>query len=676
MISMSKGAESLSHSAADLSVVIATRDRAGTLRRSLERLISACGGLRLEVIIVDDCSAVELGPLHVTGPHTIRVQRRGENMGVGAFNRGVEAATCSTVLVLDDDAWPADGTLERGLSIMRTEPAVGDIGLEPRHPARRRSEWAIASLTSVTHGWPLLFAGFMVRKAAWQAIGGFDAAMFLYANDTDLSLRLLDAGWDVIADPSLGVWHDSATSFFRSPRWHYLATRNRVWIARRHARGWRTLAGATLAIGEAMARTRGEPRRVWATLCGGGAGFMGAVNERYSARPASKGLRRLIAVRRGRRPAPPPELRGGSRISRLASESNTHSEIERCEQPIVAVVPVHRWDTTAEEAVKRAAREIDRCAAGAGVVVVDNGAQLDVQAVAALGPGIAVLATGENFGGAGGFNAGMRSALERSAAFVWLVDSDALAEPGCLDTLHRTLRGVRSADAACATLIDPITRRPYERGGRIGKWTGVFRSASPRAAAHGPIWVDYGAACCLLVRSSSLHALGLLPEVFINADDVAWGVRAAHTGGGVVAAPQARAIHPPPRSPGSRLGYVARNGFLALGAAHSPRIAIGIRACWQTARACAAAWAGQVDIAEAGIEGLMQARAGEFSSHLRTPVDDQESRWAFRLLAMTSVAWRGGLLSLQLMAARGRLVQAAARSFPCVQRHRSDTKER
>ncbi len=72
-------------------------------------------------------------------------------------------------------------------------------------------------------------------------------AFFLYRNDVDLAMKLLDAGFRVHFDPNWIVWHDSPGTAKKSLRWFELATRNWVWLCRRHGRGvirWKsTLAG-------------------------------------------------------------------------------------------------------------------------------------------------------------------------------------------------------------------------------------------------------------------------------------------------------------------------------------------------------------------------------------------------------------------------------------------------
>src|SRR5262249_19903668 len=72
------------------------------------------------------------------------------------------------------------------------------------------------------------------------------------------------------------------------------------------------------------------------------------------------------------------------------------------------------------------------------LVVVDNGTgSLTATDVEAAAPGAQLVRLADNQGYAGGNNTGIRHALAAGAAFVVLVNNDAVLEPGCLDELVR-----------------------------------------------------------------------------------------------------------------------------------------------------------------------------------------------------------------------------------------------
>ena len=93
-------------------------------------------------------------------------------------------------------------TLVVASGIGRALPGVGErnllIGMfDPDAP--RRVPWAIAAFL-------------LVRREAWDAIGGFDEHQWMYAEDLDIGWRLHQAGWATRYVPSAHVEHESSAS--------------------------------------------------------------------------------------------------------------------------------------------------------------------------------------------------------------------------------------------------------------------------------------------------------------------------------------------------------------------------------------------------------------------------------------------------------------------------------
>jgi GT2 family glycosyltransferase len=70
-------------------------------------------------------------------------------------------------------------------------------------------------------------AALVVRRDAWEQVGGFDERYFMYCEDLDLSLRLRLRGWEVGIAPAARVEHDYA--FDKGARKWFLLERNRWW---------------------------------------------------------------------------------------------------------------------------------------------------------------------------------------------------------------------------------------------------------------------------------------------------------------------------------------------------------------------------------------------------------------------------------------------------------------
>jgi GT2 family glycosyltransferase len=123
-------------------------------------------------------------------------------------------------------------------------------------PSRERDvDWAIGAFL-------------LVRRATWEAVGGFDEAQWMYAEDLDLGWRIARAGWSTRYVPSAHVLHHASAAAARAwgeertLRW---LRSTYAWTLRR--RGLvRTRVTAAINVAGAYARARDPRARRWAGL--------------------------------------------------------------------------------------------------------------------------------------------------------------------------------------------------------------------------------------------------------------------------------------------------------------------------------------------------------------------------------------------------------------------------
>lgn len=219
-----------------LSVVVLSHNRREALLNTLDALSSDEATRSAEMIVVDNASTDGSADAVRERHPRARIVALSSNIGVGAFNRGVSEATGDVVLVLDDDAIPEPGAVARAMEMLRQNPEAWAVTLHPRHPSDNRSEWPFADGTE-SGDWPVMGCANLVRRWAWARAGGYEPAFFLYRNDTDLALKIRRLGGRVLFDPSLVVVHHSPIARRKSDRWLRCATRNWIWLAKRHASG-------------------------------------------------------------------------------------------------------------------------------------------------------------------------------------------------------------------------------------------------------------------------------------------------------------------------------------------------------------------------------------------------------------------------------------------------------
>ena len=228
-----------------VSAVVVTHDSAACVAeclRSLEAARHEVAG-RLEIILVDNRSTdatVDLVREQFPGARVIVTHR---NLGFGAAaNIGLAEANGQTLLLLNPDATltpGALGALHARLARSSQIGCVGPVYVRPdggcespgrsfpsigvaiadgtmlerwlrRSAVLRRYYRDGASLTSPPdwmHGACLCF-----RREAIQAIGGFDAGYFMYAEELDLLRDLRVAGWTCAIEPAARVHHVGGAS--------------------------------------------------------------------------------------------------------------------------------------------------------------------------------------------------------------------------------------------------------------------------------------------------------------------------------------------------------------------------------------------------------------------------------------------------------------------------------
>jgi GT2 family glycosyltransferase len=225
-----------------------------------------------------------------------------------------------------------------------------------------------------------------------------------------------------------------------------------------------------------------------------------------------------------------------------------------------------------------------------------------------------------NQGGAGGFNEGMRYALERFPVergvvpdYVWLIDSDARCTPNSLKALVRTLHLNPRLCAVGSALRDPLTGITYEVGGIVDRRTGFYKPAAmgPNVDPDTLVYCDYLAACSALIRREALEKTGLMPEVFLNGDDVDLFLRMTRaTGQQVAGDPRSVVFHPWRKFQMMARYFIARNSFAPLATLGLGARARFRRAFLETGRAVAQTVMSADELARLHMSGLRDATAG------------------------------------------------------------------
>ena len=172
---------------------------------------------------------------------SVRIERSGRNVGFGrAHNANAARGRAPYLLVINPDCIVEPGALAELVRIAGASPATTAAWEMRQIPYEHPKAYDPVTLeTPWASGAATLF-----RREAFEAVGGFDAAIFLYGEDVDLSWRLRAAGWTLTYQPRCAVVHRT----YRHPHEEkpvalYEGVLVHLCLRARYAGAWRTAKG-------------------------------------------------------------------------------------------------------------------------------------------------------------------------------------------------------------------------------------------------------------------------------------------------------------------------------------------------------------------------------------------------------------------------------------------------
>ncbi len=186
------------------------------------------------------------------------------------------------------------------------------------------------------------------------------------------------------------------------------------------------------------------------------------------------------------------------------------------------------------------------------IIVVDNASndETEEKLIEEFGETITLIQTGENLGGSGGFNTGMKFAMEyHDNEYIWLVDNDAVVHVDALNYLLESMKANPKA-AAIGSMILQLDNPEYvSEIGAMMDWSKgriVMQNTGDKYTSildKSERILDYCPACSLLKRRSALEDIGFWEEYFIHFDDVDWCLRAVKKGYQIICNPKSITFH-------------------------------------------------------------------------------------------------------------------------------------
>ena len=209
-----------------------------------------------EVVVVDNGSTDGSIEMVRRDFPDVRLVVDESNPGYGAAcNRAVAECSAPYVFLLNSDTLLRRGTLDALRDYMESHPRVAlagprllnaDGSLQPSCFAFPSATFLVVEHSSLRPlaraippmrrhffiGWPhdaarrvpwVMGAALLVRRSAYEQVGGFDPSFHMYCEEVDLAYRLATAGWETHFAPVADVTHLGGAS--TSQRWQPMRVR-------------------------------------------------------------------------------------------------------------------------------------------------------------------------------------------------------------------------------------------------------------------------------------------------------------------------------------------------------------------------------------------------------------------------------------------------------------------
>lgn len=238
---LQKGNAAVSGNAIVVSIIIPVFNRVELTRQCLSSLFATTRTPGHEIIIVDNGSTDGTGTFlaEMAASHdNLHIVQNKENIGFAkANNQAVRSAAGNYLLFLNNDTEPQPGWLAELLEIAENDQTTGAVASKLLYPNRTIQHAGVIIVNDKQNGDPLLArnryvgqpadhvdanqpmvyqaltaACLLVRKSAFQGVGGFDESYWNGYEDVDLCFKLRENGWNLVYQPRSVVIHHESQS--------------------------------------------------------------------------------------------------------------------------------------------------------------------------------------------------------------------------------------------------------------------------------------------------------------------------------------------------------------------------------------------------------------------------------------------------------------------------------
>lgn len=219
-----------------VSILIVTWNRRRELPRALESALNQTW-TATEIVVVDNASTDGTADLIRERFPQVRLVQAPQNLGCpSGRNFGFRHCRGEFIYCLDDDGWLKPDAIELATRRAQSEPRIAVV-MSRIHETN--GDGVVRQLPE-DRSQPVYQASFcggcsLLRRAAIEEVGAFPEDFFRQAEEEDLAIRLLDAGWFCFLEPASVMFHAPSPVGRNSKAFLFYGLRNtnktglRVW---------------------------------------------------------------------------------------------------------------------------------------------------------------------------------------------------------------------------------------------------------------------------------------------------------------------------------------------------------------------------------------------------------------------------------------------------------------
>lgn len=216
-----------------VSVGILTFNRRAAVLKAIGS-VAGHGRQDTEVVVVDSASTDGTVEAITETYPWVRLVRLPRNVGCpGGRNHVFANCKGKFVVCLDDDGFLSEGALDELVRVFESDPTIGIVAMrqcftdEPGVSQTMGGSAVVCDVGNFSGG----VAAF--RREMFVMTGYYPEDFFLYAEESYLAIRALDAGYRIVSAPSIVIWHPrtGGSSGPNPTRWDYYRFRNPILVA-------------------------------------------------------------------------------------------------------------------------------------------------------------------------------------------------------------------------------------------------------------------------------------------------------------------------------------------------------------------------------------------------------------------------------------------------------------